>query len=595
MSAALTPTACLDSLLIPCELRGVVHGFNTYPSGLRFTIIDPTSGIEVWSPVENFNYLVQEGDSVRIRGHPAVPGPRRRSWSTRSSSPRRTSRSGTGIGQRAGRKHRERPDPVEVELVNPAEWTNALPQFEVYVSTGADLYKMVVDADTDLFGTEAPEGIFGVTGIGGQRDDDAPFLDGYTILPRGVLTCPSRCRPTSRPHTVGGRRWPAALREPVRGRRQLLLELRRRFAHRHGDLAVARVPDRQHLHRDPDGHQRRRGLHGPGDPGGSSCFRTRVPSAWVNGMPVGPLSGGPVPFGQAGPLRLQSAWDIAEWTVRDAAGRTVKSGGHVAARSPWLLEADGMKSGWHACCPVSESTAALEPAVDGGLIPCGSPGPILLLHATVVVFGFTGVLGKLITLPAVPLVFWRTLIGALGLHAWMTWRNRGPGIPAALRWPVAGTGVLVAIHWVTFFAAIKASTVSFALAVMATVPFFVSLIEPVVRRRKPDLRVAARPGGDHGFVVDVPGGRDLWQRHGARAHQCVLCGVVRHIEQCVEPTRWRRCRCPGWSWLWPVCWAVSLCVRRRGRLLAELLRGLGVASVARFNRHVHCIRPSPWR
>ena len=56
----------LDSLLIPCNC-GVVHGFNTYPSGLRFTIIDPTSGIEVWSPV-NFNYLVQEGDSVRVRG-----------------------------------------------------------------------------------------------------------------------------------------------------------------------------------------------------------------------------------------------------------------------------------------------------------------------------------------------------------------------------------------------------------------------------------------------------------------------------------------------------------------------------------------------
>ena len=52
---------------------------------------------------------------------------------------------------------------------------------------------------------------------------------------------------------------------------------------------------------------------------------------------------------------------------------------------------------------------------------------------------------------------------------------------------MAGTGVLVAIHWVTFFAAIKASTVSLALAVMATVPFFVSLIEPVVRRRKPDV------------------------------------------------------------------------------------------------------------
>ena len=45
---------------------------------------------------------------------------------------------------------------------------------------------MVVDADTDLFGSEAPEGVFGVTGIGGQRDLESPFLNGYTILPRSA-------------------------------------------------------------------------------------------------------------------------------------------------------------------------------------------------------------------------------------------------------------------------------------------------------------------------------------------------------------------------------------------------------------------------
>jgi len=114
------------------------------------------------------------------------------------------------------------------------------------------------------------------------------------------------------------------------------------------------------------------------------------------------------------------------------------------------------------------------------------PRAILLLHATVVVFGFTGVLGKLIALPAVPLVFWRTLIGAFGLHVWMVLLKRDRDIPSTMNWPVVGTGILVAIHWVTFFAAIKASTVSLALAVMATAPFFVALIEPVVRRRKPD-------------------------------------------------------------------------------------------------------------
>lgn len=111
----------------------------------------------------------------------------------------------------------------------------------------------------------------------------------------------------------------------------------------------------------------------------------------------------------------------------------------------------------------------------------------ITLHATVVVFGFTGVLGKLISLAATPLVFWRTLIGAGGLYLWMLIRRSGgAAMPASLRAGVVGTGFLVAVHWVTFFAAIKASTVSLALAVMATVPMFVALIEPVLRRRRLD-------------------------------------------------------------------------------------------------------------
>ena len=134
-----------------------------------------------------------------------------------------------------------------------------------------------------------------------------------------------------------------------------------------------------------------------------------------------------------------------------------------------------------------------------------------LLHATVVVFGFTGVMGKLIQLPAVPLVFWRTLIGALGLHAWMVFRSPANPLPSALRVPVALTGALVAVHWVTFFAAIKASTVSMALAVMATVPFFVAFVEPVVRRKRVDpsellLGVVAIFGLWWMYRVDVSAG-----------------------------------------------------------------------------------------
>lgn len=134
-----------------------------------------------------------------------------------------------------------------------------------------------------------------------------------------------------------------------------------------------------------------------------------------------------------------------------------------------------------------------------------------LLHATVVVFGFTGVMGKLIQLPAVPLVFWRTLIGALGLHACMAFRSPANPLPSSLRVPVALTGALVAVHWVTFFAAIKASTVSMALAVMATVPFFVAFVEPVVRRKRVDpsellLGVVAIFGLWWMYRVDVSAG-----------------------------------------------------------------------------------------
>lgn len=111
------------------------------------------------------------------------------------------------------------------------------------------------------------------------------------------------------------------------------------------------------------------------------------------------------------------------------------------------------------------------------------------LHATVVVFGFTGILGKLITLSAAPLVFWRTLIGAAGLYLWWAVRRTAVvHIGPKERWSIMGTGALVALHWVTFFAAIKASTVSLALAVMATVPLFVAFIEPLLHRRRLDPR-----------------------------------------------------------------------------------------------------------
>ncbi|MDG2426394.1 MAG: lamin tail domain-containing protein [Flavobacteriales bacterium] len=178
----------LDSLLVPCELRGVIHGFNTYPSGLQFTIIDPTAGIQVFSAVDNFNYLVAEGDSIRIRGSIAqFMGTAQILVDTLILSTEGEALYDPELVNTLDEYSESRLVRLKcAELVDASQWTNATPLFDVQITTGIDTFLMVIDADTDLFGSPAPYGVFGVTGIGGQRDEQTPWIEDYTILPRSL-------------------------------------------------------------------------------------------------------------------------------------------------------------------------------------------------------------------------------------------------------------------------------------------------------------------------------------------------------------------------------------------------------------------------
>ena len=111
---------------------------------------------------------------------------------------------------------------------------------------------------------------------------------------------------------------------------------------------------------------------------------------------------------------------------------------------------------------------------------------LILMHFVVLIFGFTGILGKLITIEAVPLVFWRTAIGAATIFLWLKLRNKVTKKSWATIAKLCGVGKLIAIHWVTFFASIKASNVSIALTMLAVSPMFVGFIEPILFRRKID-------------------------------------------------------------------------------------------------------------
>tara|TARA_B100000767_G_scaffold264959_1_gene280481 strand:- start:607 stop:1476 length:870 start_codon:yes stop_codon:yes gene_type:complete len=113
---------------------------------------------------------------------------------------------------------------------------------------------------------------------------------------------------------------------------------------------------------------------------------------------------------------------------------------------------------------------------------------ILLMHFVILIFGFTGILGKLITIEAIPLVFWRTLIGGGAIYVWLKMRRKVSKKSTADVMKMGGIGLLVAIHWITFFASIKISNVSVALTMLATSPMFIGFLEPLIFKRKIDWK-----------------------------------------------------------------------------------------------------------
>ena len=111
-----------------------------------------------------------------------------------------------------------------------------------------------------------------------------------------------------------------------------------------------------------------------------------------------------------------------------------------------------------------------------------------MLHFIVLIFGFTGILGKLISLEAERLVFWRVLLGGGLVWLWLTLRGNTQRFSRKDIWKIALVGCTAAAHWIAFFASIKISNVSVALATLATTPVFVSVIEPLVHKRRVDVR-----------------------------------------------------------------------------------------------------------
>tara|TARA_B110000459_G_scaffold201254_1_gene251499 strand:- start:826 stop:1713 length:888 start_codon:yes stop_codon:yes gene_type:complete len=106
------------------------------------------------------------------------------------------------------------------------------------------------------------------------------------------------------------------------------------------------------------------------------------------------------------------------------------------------------------------------------------------LHFLVVIAGITAVLGELISLDAIPLVWYRMSIGAVLMLGYIILKKKPLRVPLKVLFNLSVAGIIIALHWITFFAAINVSNISITLAMFSTGAFFASLIEPLFFKRK---------------------------------------------------------------------------------------------------------------
>ncbi|MBO9619525.1 MAG: DMT family transporter [Niabella sp.] len=107
----------------------------------------------------------------------------------------------------------------------------------------------------------------------------------------------------------------------------------------------------------------------------------------------------------------------------------------------------------------------------------------LQLHIAVLLAGFTGILGELISLNAGLLVWYRLLITAVTLWVLMSVTGKLEKIPVKEALKIGGIGFLSAVHWVLFYASIKYGNVSIGLVCLSAVGFFSAILEPLLSRQ----------------------------------------------------------------------------------------------------------------
>lgn len=108
----------------------------------------------------------------------------------------------------------------------------------------------------------------------------------------------------------------------------------------------------------------------------------------------------------------------------------------------------------------------------------------LWLHLIILMWGFTGILGKLIHLDAIIIVWYRVIIAAAFLALYFIWKGKSFFFPKQHAWKVILVGMIVAGHWMSFYYSIQLSTASLGILCLSTTTLHVTWLEPLVMKRK---------------------------------------------------------------------------------------------------------------
>lgn len=112
----------------------------------------------------------------------------------------------------------------------------------------------------------------------------------------------------------------------------------------------------------------------------------------------------------------------------------------------------------------------------------------LQLHLSVLLAGWTGIFGKLITMSPGFIVLWRIIIAGTLLWGWLALRRTIEYVRPKDRLGIMVVGALLMIQWTLFYAAIKASNVSITIVTFSSMGFFTAILEPLITRTRMSIK-----------------------------------------------------------------------------------------------------------